>query len=192
MILLSLLIPLCVTTEDLLKDDGGWLTEEIYVVAQDGPCNIERHDANDLTQQEFLHRYAYQEPVIIYNIDNREFRERTSRSKMLSEWRDVSVVLNSANTYSYTRAKFIAKGEQMAGEQLMMFSKQLEDFIIRLEQFAHKHRDEIRKNSQFRRHFQEMCASVGVDPLASGKGFWAEKLGVGDFYYELAVQIVEV
>lgn len=27
--------------------------------------------------------------------------------------------------------------------------------------------------------------------LAS-KGFWAEKLGVGDFYYELAVQIVEV
>ena len=37
-----------------------------------------------------------------------------------------------------------------------------------------------------------MCASVGVDPLASGKGFWAEKLGVGDFYYELAVQIVEV
>ncbi|EYC20390.1 hypothetical protein Y032_0022g600 [Ancylostoma ceylanicum] len=80
----------------------------------------------------------------------------------------------------------------MASEQLQMFSKQLEEFIMRLEQFAHRHRDEIRKNSQFRRHFQEMCASVGVDPLASGKGFWAEKLGVGDFYYELAVQIVEV
>ncbi|EYC20391.1 hypothetical protein Y032_0022g600 [Ancylostoma ceylanicum] len=89
-------------------------------------------------------------------------------------------------------AKFNAKGEQMASEQLQMFSKQLEEFIMRLEQFAHRHRDEIRKNSQFRRHFQEMCASVGVDPLASGKGFWAEKLGVGDFYYELAVQIVEV
>uniref|UniRef100_A0A915D2R9 Vacuolar-sorting protein SNF8 n=1 Tax=Ditylenchus dipsaci TaxID=166011 RepID=A0A915D2R9_9BILA len=53
-------------------------------------------------------------------------------------------------------------------------------------------RDEIRKNSQFRRHFQEMCTTVGVDPLASSKGFWAEKLGVGDFYYELAVQIIEV
>ncbi|VDL74740.1 unnamed protein product [Nippostrongylus brasiliensis] len=91
-----------------------------------------------------------------------------------------------------TQAKFNAKGEQMASEQLQMFSKQLEEFTIRLEQFAHRHRDEIRKNSQFRRHFQEMCASVGVDPLASGKGFWAEKLGVGDFYYELAVQIVEV
>uniref|UniRef100_A0A914R9E1 Vacuolar-sorting protein SNF8 n=1 Tax=Parascaris equorum TaxID=6256 RepID=A0A914R9E1_PAREQ len=28
--------------------------------------------------------------------------------------------------------------------------------------------------------------------FAASKGFWAEKLGVGDFYYELAVQIVEV
>jgi len=24
-----------------------------------------------------------------------------------------------------------------------------------------------------------------VDPLASNKGFWAELLGIGDFYYEL-------
>lgn len=36
-----------------------------------------------------------------------------------------------------------------------------------------------------------MCASIGVDPLSSGKGFWSV-LGMGDFYYELAVQIVEV
>ncbi len=34
-----------------------------------------------------------------------------------------------------------------------------------------------------------MCASVGVDPLASNKGFWTELLGFGDFYYELGVQI---
>ena len=38
----------------------------------------------------------------------------------------------------------------------------------------------------------EMCASIGVDPLASSKGFWSEMLGFGDFYYELSVQIVEV
>ena len=37
-----------------------------------------------------------------------------------------------------------------------------------------------------------MCASIGVDPLASGKGFWSNMLEIGDFYYELAVQIVEV
>ncbi|KAG7627126.1 Winged helix DNA-binding domain superfamily [Arabidopsis thaliana x Arabidopsis arenosa] len=37
-----------------------------------------------------------------------------------------------------------------------------------------------------------MCANIGVDPLASNKGFWAELLGIGDFYYELRVQIIEV
>lgn len=34
-----------------------------------------------------------------------------------------------------------------------------------------------------------MCVQVGVDPLASQKGFWAQMLGVGDFYYELSVQV---
>lgn len=28
--------------------------------------------------------------------------------------------------------------------------------------------------------------------FVASKGFWAEKLGIGDFYYELAVQVVEV
>jgi len=37
-----------------------------------------------------------------------------------------------------------------------------------------------------------MCTKIGVDPLASNKGFWAEMLGVGDFYYELGVQMIEV
>ena len=37
-----------------------------------------------------------------------------------------------------------------------------------------------------------MCQKIGVDPLASKRGFWAQLLGVGDFYYELGVQIVEV
>ena len=32
---------------------------------------------------------------------------------------------------------------------------------------------------------QEMCASIGVDPLASNKGFWSNMLDIGDFYYEL-------
>lgn len=29
-------------------------------------------------------------------------------------------------------------------------------------------------------------------PSTAGKGFWSEMLGVGDFYYELGVQIIEV
>ena len=61
-----------------------------------------------------------------------------------------------------------------------------------METFAREHKQEIRKDPEFRRHFQEMCSSIGVDPLASGKGFWSNMLDIGDFYYELGVQIVEV
>uniref|UniRef100_A0A0N5ANW0 Vacuolar-sorting protein SNF8 n=1 Tax=Syphacia muris TaxID=451379 RepID=A0A0N5ANW0_9BILA len=88
--------------------------------------------------------------------------------------------------------KYRAKGSELASQQLAQLSQQLATFSTKLEEFARKHRDEIRKNPQFRRQFQEMCASAGVDPLASSKGFWAEKLGFGDFYYILAVQIIEV
>ena len=31
-----------------------------------------------------------------------------------------------------------------------------------------------------------------MDPLSSNKGFWVDVLGVGDFYYELAIQIVNI
>ena len=36
---------------------------------------------------------------------------------------------------------------------------------------------------------QEMCASIGVDPLASNKGFWSNMLDIGDFYYELGTSL---
>lgn len=49
---------------------------------------------------------------------------------------------------------------------LCKMSKQLETFKSNLEEFASKHKQEIRKNPQFRVQFQEMCATIGVDPLA--------------------------
>lgn len=52
-------------------------------------------------------------------------------------------------------------------------------------------RNDIRQDPVFRAQFHTMCANIGVDPLASNKGMWAQLLGFGDFYYELGVQIVE-
>ena len=52
-------------------------------------------------------------------------------------------------------------------------------------------RSDIKQDPVFRAQFHNMCANVGVDPLASNKGMWAQLLGFGDFYYELGVQIVE-
>ena len=40
-----------------------------------------------------------------------------------------------------------------------------------LEEFAWKHKSEIKKSSVFRKQFQEMCSAIGVDPLTSGKGY---------------------
>merc|ERR1719348_216208 len=88
--------------------------------------------------------------------------------------------------------KFVAKADELAENQLAELSSQLSSFQTNLENFAREHKQEIRKDPEFRRHFQEMCSSIGVDPLASGKGFWSNMLDIGDFYYELGVQIVEV
>lgn len=83
------------------------------------------------------------------------------------------------------------KGSELQGKELEVLGKQLEDFRSKLEEFAANHRTEIKRSPVFRRQFQEMCATIGVDPLASNKGFWSV-LNLGDFYYELNVQIVEV
>ncbi|EAA06892.1 AGAP000771-PA [Anopheles gambiae str. PEST] len=87
--------------------------------------------------------------------------------------------------------KYKDKGTELQESQFEQMVKQMEALKENLEEFASKHRSEIKKNPQFRRQFQEMCAAIGVDPLASAKGFWSV-LGMGDFFYELSVQVVEV
>ncbi|XP_017475891.1 PREDICTED: vacuolar-sorting protein SNF8 [Rhagoletis zephyria] len=87
--------------------------------------------------------------------------------------------------------KYKDKFTDLQESQFEQMSKQMDVFRTKLEEFAVKHKQDIRKNSQFRKQFQEMCAAIGVDPLATGKGFWSV-LGIGDFYYELGVQVVEV
>lgn len=87
---------------------------------------------------------------------------------------------------------FQQKGTTLAKEELDKLSKQMGEFRTNLEKFAQKYKKDIRKNGDFRREFQKMCAISGVDPLRSSTNFWCKLLGVGDFYYELAVQIVEV
>ncbi|KAI9340920.1 EAP30/Vps36 family-domain-containing protein [Obelidium mucronatum] len=91
-----------------------------------------------------------------------------------------------------SKSHFERIGSELSQQQLQQLKQQLSVFKENLEAFSIKYRNEIRSNPQFRAHFQSMCASIGVDPLASNKGFWAEVLGVGDFYYELAVQIAEI
>ena len=65
-------------------------------------------------------------------------------------------------------------------------------FKTSLEQFAAAHREDIRQDPAFRQQFHAMCTNIGVDPLVSNKGTWAKKLGLGEFYYALAVTVLDV
>eukprot|EP01147_Barroeca_monosierra_P007411 gene7411-523_t len=84
-----------------------------------------------------------------------------------------------------------ALGARSKREQQEAMQKQLDIFKANLEEFARKHGKQIKNSPDFRGDFQRMCHQIGVDPLASNKSFWGKLLGIGDFYYKLAVQVVE-
>jgi len=84
------------------------------------------------------------------------------------------------------------RGQEITEANTDHMQKQMKLFKEKLEEFAVKHKSQINKDPEFRSKFQKMCAKIGVDPLSSNKGFWAEVLGVGTFYFELGVQIVHV
>ncbi|CAN6460197.1 unnamed protein product [Victoria cruziana] len=100
--------------------------------------------------------------------------------------------ISGLQTAAAARDQYRLVGENVAKIRTDLMKEQLATFRSQLEEFARKHKNDIRKNPAFRSQFHEMCAKVGVDPLASNKGFWAELLGIGDFYYELGVQIVDI
>nr|GAT61254.1 predicted protein [Mycena chlorophos] len=93
-----------------------------------------------------------------------------------------------------SQRSFAQLSTQLSQAQVDNLHAQLTQFRTALAHFAATHRDSIRKDPAFRHAFQQMCSSIGVDPLAGPRkgGWWAEMLGLGDWQYELGVQIVDV
>jgi ESCRT-II complex subunit VPS22 len=106
-------------------------------------------------------------------------------------------------------AQYASHGSALRSAQTDSFQTQLSVFQQLLHQFSITHAKDIRSNPTFRAEFARMCNAIGVDPLASshkkvasdgaggkvdGGSFWAQMLGgsVNDFYFELAVRVVEV
>jgi len=89
---------------------------------------------------------------------------------------------------------FDVLSNQLSTAQVDNLHAQLDQFRAALTHFATHHRADIRRDPRFRRAFQQMCASIGVDPLAGPRrgGWWEEALGLGDWQSELGVQIVDV
>jgi len=57
-----------------------------------------------------------------------------------------------------TQAKFKDKGSEIASEQLVRLSKHLDSFKTHLEDFARKHKGDIRKDPQFRRQVKKIVS----------------------------------
>ncbi len=100
-----------------------------------------------------------------------------------------------------TSAQYASHGSTLRSTNAQLLGTQLEVFRSLLQQFAQTHAKDIRQNPSFRAQFARMCSAIGVDPLASsnsasggGGSIWAQLLGqsVNDFYFELAVRVVEV
>jgi ESCRT-II complex subunit VPS22 len=88
--------------------------------------------------------------------------------------------------------KYSKMGKSMEDTKISFVKDLMGKFQSSLTEFAMKHRDRINSDTEFRQQFHKMCVSVGVDPLASSKGFWSDLLGVGDFYFDLGVKIIEI
>ncbi|KAJ2930056.1 hypothetical protein H1R20_g7028, partial [Candolleomyces eurysporus] len=93
-----------------------------------------------------------------------------------------------------TTKRFQQLSNEISESQVAHLNSQLTQFRSSLTHFASTHRDKIKSDPAFRHAFQQMCTSIGVDPLAGPRkgGWWAELLGLGDWQYELGVQIVDV
>ena len=73
------------------------------------------------------------------------------------------------------------KGNELQENVFLEMARQTDTFRTNLEEFAREHKNDIKKDPEFRQHFQEMCASIGVDPLASSKGFLVRNARVWKF-----------
>ena len=114
---------------------------------------------------------------------------------MAGERRTPGLAAFSRNTI--TSAQYASHGNQLRQTHLQSLQTQLSVFQELLHQFSKTHAKEIKSNPQFRAEFARMCNAIGVDPLISSSGnktLWAQALGgsVNDFYFELAVRVVEV
>lgn len=96
--------------------------------------------------------------------------------------------------HEQSKRSFAELSNELSTAQIENLNAQLSQFRSALTHFAINHRDSIRSDSAFRHAFQQMCSSIGVDPLAGPRkgGWWAELLNLGDWQYELGVQIVDI
>ena len=112
------------------------------------------------------------------------------------------VGLSAFQNRTHLSTSYASHGASLRTSQNSSLQTQLSVFQSLLHNFALQHADTIKSNPSFRAEFARMCNAIGVDPLAgnnvkgkaAGKGWWGQVVGggVNDFYFQVAVRVVEV
>ena len=113
------------------------------------------------------------------------------------------VGLSAFTNRSSLTSSYASHGAALRSSQGQSLKDQLSAFQSALHHFAIQHGDKIKKDPSFRAEFARMCNAIGVDPLAGSnapaskgksKGWLSSAFGgeVGDFWYRVAVRVVEV
>lgn len=79
--------------------------EDDFELVKQGPCNIPI-ETEEITQEEFLAKYAFSSPVIFRLKDkerNLKFKEKCSLHNLIRDFGDKKVTVSTANTHSYKK-----------------------------------------------------------------------------------------
>ena len=118
------------------------------------------------------------------------------------------VGLSAFQNRSSLSSQYASHGANLRSSHVDSLKTQLSVFQSLLHSFALQHGDTIKSDPTFRAEFARMCNAIGVDPLAGsnikgkgvegkGLGSWLGSVvgrggGVNDFYFQVAIRIVEV
>ncbi|SCZ98266.1 BZ3500_MvSof-1268-A1-R1_Chr3-2g06259 [Microbotryum saponariae] len=80
----------------------------------------------------------------------------------------------------------------LLSSQAQSLQAQLQTFTTALASFSTTHRARILSSPTFRSEFTRLCAELGLDPLGGGKKKLWDRLGLGEWYVALGVQVVDV
>ena len=93
---------------------------------------------------------------------------------------------NDPSSAAQALAKDLNEGD------LEFVKRSLSSLESELTKFATEHADSIKTDPAFRSKFLKMCALLNIDPISSKQTLLGSALGIGDYYYEVAVKAAEV
>jgi ESCRT-II complex subunit VPS22 len=83
-------------------------------------------------------------------------------------------------------------GAQLSAQRTAQLVDNIQVLETRLKELAKKHESLIRRDPLVRIKFKQLADSLGIDLLESNANMFSKALGIGEYYYDLCVKIVEI